>query len=29
MACQFDGAEPDTGTEVELDCSGDEAVVRG
>lgn len=29
MACQFDGDEPEAGTEVELDCSGDDAVVRG
>ena len=29
MACQFDGEEPAPGSEVELDCSGDEAVVRG
>ena len=29
MACRFGGAEPAAGTEVELDCSGDEAVVRG
>jgi signal transduction protein with GAF and PtsI domain len=28
MACTFTGAEPSTGTEVELDCSGEEAVVR-
>jgi signal transduction protein with GAF and PtsI domain len=28
MACRFDGEEPDPGSEVELDCSGDEAVVR-
>jgi len=29
MACTFSGDEPAAGTEVELDCSGDEAVVRG
>ena len=29
MGCTFDGPEPEAGTEVELDCSGDEAVVRG
>jgi signal transduction protein with GAF and PtsI domain len=29
MACTFAGAEPAAGTEVELDCTGDEAVVRG
>ena len=29
MACTFVGAEPAAGTEVELDCTGDEAVVRG
>jgi signal transduction protein with GAF and PtsI domain len=29
MGCQFAGAEPAAGTEVELDCSGDEAVLRG
>jgi signal transduction protein with GAF and PtsI domain len=28
MGCAFAGAEPAAGTEVELDCSGDEAVVR-
>ena len=28
MGCAFSGAEPVAGTEVELDCSGDEAVVR-
>jgi signal transduction protein with GAF and PtsI domain len=28
MGCAFVGAEPAPGTEVELDCSGDEAVVR-
>jgi signal transduction protein with GAF and PtsI domain len=28
MGCQFDGDEPLDGDEVELDCSGDEAVVR-
>jgi phosphohistidine swiveling domain-containing protein len=28
MGCQFDGAEPEAGTEVELDCSGDLAIVR-
>ncbi len=29
MACAFSGPEPPRDTEVELDCSGDEAVVRG
>ena len=29
MACAFSADEPARGTEVELDCSGDEAVVRG
>jgi signal transduction protein with GAF and PtsI domain len=29
MACTFTGAEPARDAEVELDCSGDEAVVRG
>lgn len=29
MACEFLGEEPVAGTEVELDCSGDEAIVRG
>ena len=29
MACRFDGAEPAAGSEVELDCSGAEGVVRG
>jgi signal transduction protein with GAF and PtsI domain len=29
MACAFDGAEPEPGATVELDCSGAEAVVRG
>ena len=29
MACQFTGAEPDAGAEVELDCSGEEGDVRG
>ena len=29
MGCAFAGDEPAAGTEVELDCSGDEAVVRG
>jgi signal transduction protein with GAF and PtsI domain len=28
MACAFADAEPATGTEVELDCSGDDAVLR-
>lgn len=28
MGCTFDGAEPSSGTEVELDCSGDAGVVR-
>ena len=29
MGCTFSGDEPAAGAEVELDCSGDEAVVRG
>ena len=29
MAFAFAGDEPTAGTEVELDCSGDEAIVRG
>jgi signal transduction protein with GAF and PtsI domain len=29
MACAFTGDEPVAGTEVELDCSGAEAVLRG
>jgi len=29
MACRFTGDEPHAGAEVELDCSGSEAVVRG
>ena len=29
MACSFPGGEPAAGTEVELDCSGPEAVIRG
>lgn len=29
MACAFDGDEPPAGSEIELDCSGDEAIVRG
>jgi phosphoenolpyruvate-protein kinase (PTS system EI component) len=29
MGCRFEGGEPSAGTEVELDCSADEAVVRG
>jgi signal transduction protein with GAF and PtsI domain len=29
MGCTFSGGEPEAGAEVELDCSGDEAVVRG
>ncbi|MDQ2649746.1 MAG: PEP-utilizing enzyme [Actinomycetota bacterium] len=28
MGCQFTGDEPAAGTEVELDCSGDHAIVR-
>lgn len=28
MACSFDADEPAAGTEVEVDCSGDEAIVR-
>jgi phosphoenolpyruvate-protein kinase (PTS system EI component) len=29
MACRFDTEEPAAGVEVELDCSGDEAMIRG
>ena len=29
MGCSFSASEPAAGDEVELDCSGDEAVVRG
>lgn len=29
MACEFSDGEPTAGTEVELDCSGEEGVVRG
>jgi len=29
MGCTFGADEPEPGGEVELDCSGDEAVVRG
>lgn len=29
MGCRFDGDEPEAGREVELDCSGAEAVIRG
>lgn len=29
MSCTFTGAEPEPGAEVELDCSGAEAIVRG
>ena len=29
MACSFTDGEPAAGTEVELDCSGAEAIVRG
>ena len=29
MSATFSGDEPEAGTEVELDCSGEEAVVRG
>src|SRR5262245_48598919 len=28
MGCEFIGAEPEPGTEVEVDCSGDVGVVR-
>jgi len=28
MSCAFSGPVPDAGSEVELDCSGEEAVVR-
>lgn len=29
MGCTFEGDEPEDGAEIELDCSGDVAVVRG
>jgi len=29
MGCTFVGGEPASGAEVELDCSGDEAILRG
>jgi len=29
MACAFSAGEPAAGAEVEIDCTGDEAVVRG
>lgn len=29
MACSFPGGEPSDGAEVEVDCSGDEGIVRG
>jgi signal transduction protein with GAF and PtsI domain len=29
MACTFAGDEPEAGREVELDCTGPEAIVRG
>jgi signal transduction protein with GAF and PtsI domain len=29
MGCRFTGGEPADGAEVELDCSGDEGVLRG
>jgi signal transduction protein with GAF and PtsI domain len=29
MSCAFVGEEPAAGSEIELDCSGEEAVVRG
>lgn len=29
MGCSFEGDEPEVGAEIELDCSGDVAVVRG
>lgn len=29
MGCTFDAGEPEPGREVELDCTGPEAVVRG
>lgn len=29
MACTFTGNEPEAGREVELDCTGPEAIVRG
>jgi signal transduction protein with GAF and PtsI domain len=29
MACTFTGDEPEAGREVELDCTGPEAIVRG
>ena len=28
MACRFPDGEPDDGAEVEIDCSGDEGIVR-
>jgi hypothetical protein len=28
MGATFDGDEPDDGSEVELDCSGDQGIVR-
>lgn len=29
MSCTFSAGEPTAGAEVELDCAGDEAIVRG
>jgi phosphohistidine swiveling domain-containing protein len=29
MGCRFDGDEPEVGSDVELDCSGPEAILRG
>ena len=29
MSCRFSGDEPAAGSEIELDCSGAEAIVRG
>jgi phosphoenolpyruvate-protein kinase (PTS system EI component) len=29
MACTFAGDEPEAGREVELDCTGPEAIIRG
>ncbi len=29
MGCRFDGDEPAAGSEIELDCSGGEAILRG
>ena len=29
MACAFSGDEPPAGTEVEVDCSGEDGIIRG